>query len=545
MVSVVLARGMRLLVLAAVSLFFISGCLSSDSSSDGQSLPDVIENKARLLMSDLTEHGFEVQRGYIKLYTIDDCQYSYQVMQSCYGNNPAAPYVLPVVPYWENEFKDPATYNAFGPTKDGHGMTFRLDRSEAILIFGLLPPPAAYFGFQTYLFSREGTYNTNSVPYRLLASNAPFRLPTFFGTIPNNPGRVQIFSSLSNNINHAVIERQSGAAFDQERYFIVTPDRNMDAAVRAALGRGSADDAHVFTEPLPSTVRTGIHEQADDFMILMRYAMPHDTGTPGTPSDAWRKSPPLVVLRIRDANQSRPPAPYPPVVLQTRTANREDWLRPGLNRLMAEIGAKWSQPCAAADCSDRSMTIQDLQAPPMNLVGPMCTEIGMNCLGDTQDTSYHLGPLLALDNDEVYAVVGTLGTRTGNASYTGVSINDSFFKKGIANIDDAQLQDTAREFAGKVRNADMFYVYYITRKCSGLEALTGGYCLSITESMIPPCPPDAAAACGYALVVQRNYIRPGTQRGPDSKLILEPRILKLRRTLDPAQAAGRHLESGL
>ncbi len=110
-----------------------------------------------------------------------------------------------------------------------------------------------------------------------------------------------------------------------------------------------------------------------------------------------------------------------------------------------------------------------------------------------------------------------------------LSINESMQKKGIANINDAQLQDTAREYAGKVRNADKFYVYYITRKCSGLEALTGGHCLSITESMIPPCPSNSGTACGYAKVVQRNYMRPGTQRGPDSKLVLAPRILKLQR----------------
>lgn len=407
-------------------------------------------------------------------------------------------------------------------------MTFRFDRSEAILIFGVLPPPAAYFGLQTYLFSREGTYDTNSVPYRYLSSE-PQRLPTFFATIPNNPKRIQIFSSLSNSINHVVIERQSGAAFDQERYFIITPDSNMDAAVRAALGRSATDNAHVFTEPLPATVRVGVHEQADDFMVLMRYAMPSDTGAPGTPSDTWRNSPPLVVLRIRDVNQTWNPAPYPSVVLQTRTANGEDWLQPEMNRLLAEIGARWGQPCAAADCSDRSMTIQDLQAPPMNLVGPLCTGIGMNCLGDTQDTTYQMGPNLALDNGEVYAVVGTLGTRTGNASYTGVSINESLRKKGIANINDAQLQDTAREYADKVRNADKFYVSYLTRNCSGLEALTGGHCLSITENMIPPCPANSGAACGYAKVVQRNYIRPGTQRGPDSRLLLAPRILKLQR----------------
>ncbi len=459
---------------------------------------------------------------------MEDCKYSYDVMESCYGNNAAAPYILPVVPYWENEFIDTALVSAFGPTKDGYGATFRFDRSEAILIFGILPPPAAYFGIQTYLFSREGTMNTNSVPYRYLESNAPFRLPLFFATIPGNPKRVQVFSSLSNNNNHVVIERQSGAAFDQERYFIITPDRNMDAVVRAALGRRATDNTHIFTEPLPSTIWTGVHEQADDFMVLLRYSMPYDTGKTGTPSDAWRKSPSLVLLRIRDANQTQTPVLYPPVTFETRTADSEDWLKPDLDSLIAEVAAKWGQPCAAADCSDRSFPLGDLQTPPINLVGPECTEIGMNCLGDTQDTTYHLGLPLTVDNGEVYAVVGTLGTRTGNASYTGLSINNSLYKKGVANIDDAQRQDTAMEFADKVRNADKFYVYYITQECSGLEALTDGHCQSITEEMIPPCLPDVEA-CGYPVVVQRNYTRPGTARGPDSRLVLPPRILKLQR----------------
>ena len=36
-----------------------------------------------------------VTRGYSKLYTNNDCPMSYDVLGSCFGNNPAAPYVLP------------------------------------------------------------------------------------------------------------------------------------------------------------------------------------------------------------------------------------------------------------------------------------------------------------------------------------------------------------------------------------------------------------------------------------------------------------------
>ena len=73
---------------------------------------------------------------------------------------------------------------------------------------------------------------------------------------------------------------------------------------------------------------------------------------------------------------------------------------------------------------------------------------------------------------------------------------------------------------------DKFYVYYFTRNCDGLEKLTHGFCLSVedTELVIPP---------GVkATLVERDYMVPETQRGPDSKLTLPSMALKLQ---SPAQ----------
>ena len=517
-------------------LFLVVGCSSSDTSWDYQDapwqnnkVPDSVEETTKSLIFELNQQGFQVERGYFKLYTEADCTYSYAIMRTCYGNNPAAPYVVPVMPYWPQEFVDPATRFAFGPTEEGYGVTYRYDQSEAIIIFGLLPPPAAYCGLQTYLFTREGTYDTTSPQYQYFANFEPGMLSIFFSTIPNNPKRIQLLASLSNSNNNVVIERQSGSAFDQVRYFIITPDRNMDEAVRNAFGQIAVDQANIFTEPLPPTARTGLDESADDFLSVIRYAMPYDYGDPGTPSDTWRHDLPLVVLRVRDANQVQPPEPYDPVQFEVRTADAEAWLAIDLAQLTLAVSDKWGQPCVNPDCSDMRMNFIDMQAPPMTLVGPDCTEIGMNCLGDTQDTTYQLGANLPLDNDEVYAVVGTLGTTTDNATYVGLSVNYSLTQKGVANINSEQLQDTALEFAGTVNNTDKYYVYYFTRDCSGLEALTGGHCLSVTEAMIPPCSAGATEPCGYVKLVQREYIRPGTQRGPDSNLILLPQILKMSR----------------
>jgi hypothetical protein len=155
------------------------------------------------------------------------------------------------------------------------------------------------------------------------------------------------------------------------------------------------------------------------------------------------------------------------------------------------------------------------------MVGPLCIPIGQNCLGDNWDASYQIFGPMSLDNGEVYAVAGTLGTETGNATYVGLGINQRSLLKGVANLFDEDLDGTADQYAGEVSNSGKFYLYYFTRDCSGLEDLTDGHCFPLPETMIPP---------GDHLVVSiRNYVRPGTQRGPDSSLVLPSMVLQLQR----------------
>ena len=71
-----------------------------------------------------------------------------------------------------------------------------------------------------------------------------------------------------------VIERQSVAAFDQIRYFIITPDKFMDKAVRQAFARISVKDEDVFTEPIPEDMNVGLDEAADDRPVRMRLFQP-------------------------------------------------------------------------------------------------------------------------------------------------------------------------------------------------------------------------------------------------------------------------------
>ncbi len=89
------------------------------------------------------------------------------------------------------------------------------------------------------------------------------------------------------------------------------------------------------------------------------------------------------------------------------------------------------------------MSFIDTQTYPFNLVGPLCDNIGMDCLGDTQDASYQFRGGFGFDNGEVYAVVGTLGTATGNATYVSLGVNNFRLRLGAENVDGTKLVGSA------------------------------------------------------------------------------------------------------
>jgi len=82
-------------ILFLFSLFLTWGGLraSGKSPMPVNKVPGSVESKARRLMNDLKQQGFQVKRGYFKLYTNEDCPTSYEEIETCWGNNPAAPYV--------------------------------------------------------------------------------------------------------------------------------------------------------------------------------------------------------------------------------------------------------------------------------------------------------------------------------------------------------------------------------------------------------------------------------------------------------------------
>jgi hypothetical protein len=514
-------------------------------------------NFVQALIGDLRGRGLEVTVGYPRVYTQADCASSYEVFRNCFGNNPASPYVMPVVKSWPDEYVDPAMANGFGRTRPGYSATYRLDPREAIIVFGRMPPPARYLGLQTWMFGNKwarviAPWDVEAcIYYALLAKEMT---QYFFTTFPPHTGvthclarpevegRLLSFSSINNNVNNVVMKKKSGDPWDDMRYFVITPDGRTDRAVREALQALGVDDEEVFTEEIPESFGDsdkeyrypqnpvvgpiGLGQDAVDFTTAIRYAMPDDQQA----ANVWLKSLPLTVLRVRRPSWEPAPEPYGHREADDRPTKNESCLSDDLDALIDAVKLRAaSHGWMLDEDGDREM-IDILNR--LGQFGPACHGIGMNCLADGQDASYFFAQPRSLDTGRIYATVGPLATETGNATYVGLSINDASLLKGALNVDDSKLKGSAESYHSEVsRPARLrkFFVHFFARDCDAIADLTYGECTTVTPDMIPladdeDAPGDAALHGMFSMAV-RAYIKPGSERGPDPASQLPPHAL--------------------
>jgi hypothetical protein len=147
---------MLCLVSAAVTVFSTAANGWNNGPNNDHQLPESLERKVRNLQTELEAEGYQVARGAWNLFTIEDCKFAIETVGSCLGNNPAAPYLIPSVPLWPDEFVDENMRDLLGPAPGDTLWTYRLDEREALVVLAQLPPPGRYFGMQTYISSREG-----------------------------------------------------------------------------------------------------------------------------------------------------------------------------------------------------------------------------------------------------------------------------------------------------------------------------------------------------------------------------------------------------
>ena len=506
------------------------------------------------LVGYLRRKGFQVNPGYPMLYPKDAsicATYAYPAARDCFANNPTAPYVMPVLKSWPNEYVDPATVNMLGPTRRGYGVTYRLGPREAIVIYGQMPPPGRYMGVQTIEFSQQGRWKAKDYHAWANRPGRPLAMQYLFNTIPPNDrksGRVITASALGDIVNNVVMQRRSGAPWGKNRYFIITPSATTDRAVRRALRAQGVPDSYIFTEQIPSRDShgpigpLGMGKNAIDFNTTLRYAIPGPGY--GEAAAQWRRNLPLTVLRVRAPAEAQgapaftaavPVDRYGALTYEPHTSHSELYLAGDVQNLIAAVCSRTSSTLQlkSTGCGQPpppSSVLQEMVQ--LGWVGPYCREINMNCNVDNADAAVYLGQPFPLDSGEVYAVVGTLATQTGNATYTALSVNDASKLAGVSNTLDTTLKGSADGYAATVNNTDKFYVHYFTRNCAPLTNLLGDRpadCTPITPQLVPTSgdtsAPGHPALKGMFIPSVRDYIVPGTERGPDSSKLLNPRIL--------------------
>lgn len=502
---------------------------------------------AELLVGDFTAFGFEVSDGYPMLYEKDACAtYTYPALQSCFGNNPVSPYVIAVVKAWPGEHVGTTPVDTFGQVRPGYVATYRLDPRDAIVIYGRMPPPGRYMSVHTYEWSQHGRWKAKD--YNQWA-NTPNHYPMryVFSTIPaDDPrsARIWSFSTLGDSVNNVVMTQQSGKdPFGTDRYFIITPSASTDQAVRRVLqAQGIADD-DIFTEQIPASDDLGrigplgMGANAIDFFTLFRYAI---ADNPLAAKQWWDsfdgENPPLTVMRVRAPSSVGPVQRYGTLTYDARTGINEAYLSSDLQHLVNAVcdRVKSTIDVDSIDCSQPAPASSFMTDPLRDFgwAGPYCRSIDMWC-GDQTDAGLFGTRPLPLDGGQAYAVVDTLATETGNATYVGLSVNDASTFLAPTGVTDFALKGSADSYASTVNDTRKFFVHYFTRDCARLEDAhvvdRAQDCTTITEQMVPKA--GATNAIGDATLVGmffpgiRDYMKPGTARGPDTTQLLTPRLL--------------------
>lgn len=520
---------MKFLVVCAVVFLGNSlGSAAAETDPLGQvnPLPASLERKVQGLQQVLEANGYQTARGYWELFAAEDCKYAIQTIGNCYGNNPTAPYVLAMLPHWNDEFVDQKLHHLLAAGQRNMTPTYRLGEREALVILAEMPPPARYFGIATNVFTREDNLNENDPVYQILEAE-PALQAIIFGDLPN-PDRRMLFASIGNSANNVTIEQQSGENWGQQRFFVVSPDEDMAAAMTEALaGLEGVEADQVFVEPVsPYLVRVGYAPEADDLITYIRYSMPNDVEL----GEQWRKELPLTILRVREPGNgvARMPFDIPEYEPKTANTNEHDF-EADLANLVTAVKEYWDQDAPTWSFKSLSLWVDLIGQHCLGHDGPPVPEPEielprgpMNCLGDIQDADYQISASHVLDSGQVVAVIGTLGTQTGNATYSSLSVNWFPALVGVLNRDDPILEGSAQKFKDSLVNPyTKFYVYYFARDCTGLYP----WCKEVPRTLV--------SRGEMIKIVQRNYLNPGSRRGADPRQILNPVTIEFDGTRRP------------
>lgn len=359
-------------------------------------------------------------------------------------------------------------------------------------MIGSTPPPEQYFSYQIYLSNR--LYPPKTQPDLLL-------------------------NSLGDTVNHRTIHRIGPDPFNRPVVLIFTPDKDIEARVRAALRSAGYPAAILNTLAIPSfQLKLGLDATSDTFLIAHRNALFQDKNA----GDRYVALPTLRVFRVTPQNTVTPnPFPTPP--LRVRGTGRTEMdLTPALARLRQAILGFYS-----------GLTATEYYTQQIFNDAYDYTQRRVPALGDTRDALYldsGYMPELGLKDDKVKVgdndfliAYGLNQVALGKATYTNFNVYASETTKlPLGSLYNDDLKGSAHRYLGwGDAAADLMYAYKISRNCGASEP----FCLPLKVPANCSSKPTLNSDT-LLLVWFRIYLEPHTNVGPAYSEILYDQVIK-------------------
>jgi hypothetical protein len=364
---------------------------------------------------------------------------------------------------------------------------FQLGPGEAVVLIGLTPPPARYFGFHAYLRTKVRPDGT----------------------------RQSLWNSLGDSVNNATIRTTGPTSFDRPVALIFTPDQGTEGRVRAALQSAGYPAAIINTVVIPaSMLNLGHGTAADELFIAMRNAMWKNQAD----GDAYIHSLPFNIFRVTPRKETIA-NPFPAPLLRVRGTGQTEM------DLMNKLG-ELRQGIVNANSG---LYFKELKTQLAAYEGYDMIQRGVDPWGNSRDALYISAGYapefdsiedVTLADDEFLMVYGVNHVATGKASYHSVvAYSGEVGKAPIGSIDDRTFAGTATPYlTGDPSSADLFYAYRISRNCGNQPN-----CLTLS---IDNCPRLIIGPTTKLGLFVRMYLEPATKVAPVMPEILYDGVIK-------------------
>lgn len=453
----------------------------------------------------LQAEGFQVQTGKVGLFDlVPMCCSPTPLVTSCYGNNANAPYLVAYLPNAPDQ--SPEVINTLYDPTTGLAPSFRLRADEAVALVGVTPPKSAYFSYTPYLLMR---------------------------TLKNDQGestRTRLYDSLTDSFNALRISTTGtpagapGNPYSKFFVIIYAADSSIANRVRKGFLLAGYPDTIININPLPSQLLTmELEQDSDELNIINRVALPDSQ----TKMDRYLEAPATVAYRITPVETAQE-SPFPVSTLISRSTGIPESsavadidLDASLEQLREKILASYP---------DTSYVRQELSTGLWLYDGRQCIDMGLDCLGDSRDTTYLRSPAgtgditvgppyFTLDNDEFIIVYGVNHAATGKTTYSSFSLYDTERMLGVKGVTSTTYADSSADYLADPRISHYLYAWKVARHC-GDQA----HCIEIPTG---DCSTGTigASLTSNLMIAFRNYQNPITGVGPALDEILIDRVI--------------------